>query len=211
MQPVALRSRNHLVWNMPVGCIQSIYTRTKKYKVLATDPGNPPAVWDWSGKTDRIGCRTVQKPDLLLLGSANRAPYPSTRGYGWVWPDLSGPISSSAFRVFLFMVAFRYPTVNCKILTVVLHFHFLMYWQPLYSKQGERRSMPHPAYERQSSVNNWSSCILGNLNGAWSHVSINKWLAACMSKYANDIAVIVSWTVTTHFIYKGATKCSRAF
>jgi len=78
MQPVALRSRNHLVWNMPVGCIQSIYTRTKIYKVLATDPGNPPAVWDWSGKTDRIGCRTVQNPTCCFLAvqTGPRTPRP---------------------------------------------------------------------------------------------------------------------------------------
>jgi len=69
----------------------------------------------------------------------------------------------------------------------------------------------HPENERQSSVNNRWSCILGILSGTWSHISINKWLAAFMSKWANDIPAIASWTVTTYFIYKGATECSQAF
>jgi len=174
-------------------------------------PGNPPAVRVWTGKTVRFGPRTVQKPDSQLFGGPNPAPYPSTPGYRRVWLYQSGSISGSAFQVFLFLVRFRYPTVNCKILTMVLHCHFLMYWKPLYSKQVERRSLPHPENERQSSVNIWRSCILGNLSRAGSHVSINKWLAAFMSKWANDIPAIASWTVTTHFIHKGATECSRAF
>jgi len=111
---------------------------------LATGPGNPPAFRVWTGKTVWFGSRTVQKPNRLLLGGPNPALYPSTGGFCRVWLDPSGPISGSVFRGFLFMVAFRYPTVNCKILTMVLHGHFLMYWQPLYSKQVERRSLPHP-------------------------------------------------------------------
>jgi len=179
---------------------------TLRRLVLATGPGNQPAVQFWTGKTVRFSSRTIQKPDPLLLGSPNPAPYPSTRRFRLVWLDSWGPISGSAFRVFLFIVVFSYPTVNCKILTMVLHCHFLMYWHPLYSKQVERHSLPHPENERQSSVNNWRSCIFGNLSGAWSHVSINKWLAAFMSKWENDIPAIASWTVTTYYIYKGATK-----
>jgi len=150
--------------------------------VLATGPGNPPALRVGTGKTVCFGSRTVQKPDPLLVGFPNPSLYPSTRGFRLVLLNQSGPISSYAFWVFLFMVAFRYPTVNCNILTMVLHFHFPMYWLPLYIKQVERRSLPHPENERQSSVNIWWSCILGSLSGAWSHVSINKWLAAFMSK-----------------------------
>jgi len=174
-------------------------------------PGNPPAVRVWTGKTVWFGSRTVQKPDLLLPGGPNPAPYPSTHGFCRVLLDPFGPISGSAFLVFLFMVAFRYLTVNCKILTMVLHCHFLMYWQPLYSKQVERHSWTHPENERQWSINNWWSCILGNLSGAWSHVSINKWLSAFRSKWPSDIPTIASWTVTTYFVYKGATECSWAF
>jgi len=139
--------------------------------VLTTGPGIPPAAWAsrlWSGfgPEIRFGSRIVQKPDPLLHGGLNPALCSSSRVFRQVWLDRSDPISGSAFRVYLFMVAFRYPTVNCKILTMVLHCHFLMYWQPLYSKQVERCSLPHPGNERQWSINNWWSCILGNLSGA---------------------------------------------
>jgi len=150
--------------------------------VLAMGPRNPAVIRIQTRKMVQFGYRTVQKPDPLRLGGPNPAPYLLTRGFCQVWLDLLGPISGSAVWVFLFMVAFRFPTVNCTILTMVLHCHFLMHWQPLYSKQVERRSLPHPGNERQWSVNNWWCCILGDLSGAWSHVSINKWLAAFMSK-----------------------------
>ena len=200
-------------------CQFAVYARL----VLATGPGNLPAVpvrkgetvrkrkTVRKGKTVRFRSSTVQKPDPLLHCGPHPALYRSFRRFCRVWLDQSGRISSSAFRVYLCMVAFWYPTVNCKLLTMVLHCHFLMYWQPLYSEQVERRSLPHPENERQSSVNNLWSCILGNLCGAWSHASINKWLAAIMSKSPDGIPAIASWTVTTYFIYKGATKCSRAF
>jgi len=95
--------------------------------VLATGQGNMPVARVWTGRTVRSGSRTIQKPDPLPLGSPIPAPYLSTCGFRRVWLDLLGPIPGSAFRVFLFMVTFRYPTVNCKILTLVLHCHFLMY------------------------------------------------------------------------------------
>jgi len=180
-------------------------------RVLAMGSGNLPAIQVWSRKTVRFGSRTFQKPDWLLHGGPNHASYPSTRGFRRDWLDPSGPISGSAFRVFLFMVAFRYPTVICKILTMVMHCHFLMNWQPSYSKQVEWRSLPHPENECHWSVNDWWSCILGNLSGAWSHVSINKCLAAFMNNWANDIPTIASSTVTSNLIDKGATTCSRAF
>jgi hypothetical protein len=89
--------------------------------VLATGPGNPPAVRVRTGKTVRFGSRTVQKPDPQRLGGPNPAPYSSTRGFCRVWLDPSVPIPGSVFRVFLFMVPFRYPTVNRKILTFAHH------------------------------------------------------------------------------------------
>jgi hypothetical protein len=89
--------------------------------VLATGPGNPPAVRVRTGKTVRFGSRTVQKPDPQRLGGPNPDPYLSTRGFCRVWLDPSVPISGSVFRVFLFMVAFRYPTVNRKISTFAHH------------------------------------------------------------------------------------------
>jgi len=179
--------------------------------VLATGPGNPPAVCVWTTNMVRLGSRTIQKPEPLLPGGRNLSPYPSIRGYFRVCLDPSGPISSFAFWVFLFMVTFRYPTVDCKILAIVLQRDCLMYWQPLYSKRVEGRSLPHPGNERPWSVNNWWSCILGNLGGAWSHLSRNKWFAGFMGKYASDIPAITSWTVTTYFNYRGVTKFSRAF
>ena len=39
--------------------------------VLATGPGNPPAVRVWNAKTDRIGSRPGPKPNLLTLGGPN--------------------------------------------------------------------------------------------------------------------------------------------
>jgi hypothetical protein len=70
-----------------------------KHLVLATGPGNPPAVRVWTAKTGRFGSRPVQKPDPLTLGGPNPDPYPSTRGFRRVWLDPSVPISGSAFRV----------------------------------------------------------------------------------------------------------------
>jgi len=89
--------------------------------VLATGPGNPPAVWVWPAKMGRFGSRTVQKSDPLSLGGPNPDPYPSTGGFCRDWLDPLVPMSGSAFWVFLFMVAFRYPTVSCKILTLGYH------------------------------------------------------------------------------------------
>ena len=67
--------------------------------VLATGPGNPPAVRVWTAKTGRFSSRPGQKPDPLTLGGPNPDPYPSTRVFRRVWLDPSVPISCSAFRV----------------------------------------------------------------------------------------------------------------
>jgi hypothetical protein len=115
--------------------------------VLATGPGNPPAVRVCTGKTVRFGSRPVQKPDPELLGGPNLYPYPSTRGFCRVWLDPSVPVSGSPFRVFLFIVAVIYVTVMCKILTLVHHSLYWFHWQPLYSKQGETCSLLHPEVE----------------------------------------------------------------
>jgi len=66
-----------------------------------------------------VGSRPVQKPDPWSLGGAIPDLHPSNCGFCRVWLNLSLPMSGSAFRVFLFMVAFRYATVHCKILTFV--------------------------------------------------------------------------------------------
>jgi len=130
--------------------------------VLATGPGNPPAVRVGPAKTGRFGSRTVQKPDPLSLGGPNLDPYPSTRGFCRVWLDRSVPMSGSAFRVFLFMVTFRYLTVNCKILTLGYHWLFELYWLPLYSKTWETPFQPKSETGRQQRVNDVRSCKSSN-------------------------------------------------
>ena len=105
--------------------------RAVVHLVLATGPGNPPAVRVQTAKTVRFGSKPVQNLDLLHLGRPNPDPYPSTRGLCRVWLDPSVPISGSSILVFLFMVAIRYPIANRKILTLVYRCPFLMYWLPL--------------------------------------------------------------------------------
>jgi len=97
------------MWNTDLECMI----------VLATSPSNPPAVRVWTAKTVRFSSRMVLKPDLLLLGGPNPAPYPSTLGFCRVWLEPSSTISSFGFRIVLYMVAFRYLTVNCTIFTMV--------------------------------------------------------------------------------------------
>jgi hypothetical protein len=99
--------------------------------VLATGPGNPPVVWVRTAQTVWFGSKPVQKPDSLGIVGPNPDPYPSTRGFCRVWLNLSVSISGSSIRVILFMVAFRYPIANHKMMTLVDHCHFLMYWPPL--------------------------------------------------------------------------------
>jgi hypothetical protein len=67
--------------------------------VLATGPGNPPAVQVWTPKTGRFGSRIILKPDLQTLGGPNPDPYPSTHGFDGVWLDPSVLISGSVYRV----------------------------------------------------------------------------------------------------------------
>jgi hypothetical protein len=67
--------------------------------VLATGPGNLPAVRVWTAKMGQFSSRTVQKPDPQTLGGSNPEPYPSTRGFRRVWLDPSVPISGAAFQV----------------------------------------------------------------------------------------------------------------
>jgi len=67
--------------------------------VLATGPGKPPAVRVQTAKTGSFGSRPVQNHDPLTLGRPILDPYPSTRGFCWVWPDPSVEISGSAFWV----------------------------------------------------------------------------------------------------------------
>jgi len=49
------------------------------------------------------------------------------------------------------------------------------------------------------------------MSGTWSHASINKDMAAIISKYVWDIPATSSRTVTTYFLYRASTKSSWAF
>jgi hypothetical protein len=82
---------------------------------LATGQGNPRAVRVRTRDTVQFSSRTVQKPNPQRLGRPNPDLYPSTHWFCLVRLDPSVPISGSVFRAFLFMVPFRYPTVNRKI------------------------------------------------------------------------------------------------
>jgi len=98
--------------------------------VLATGPGHLEVVPVGNTETVRCSHRPVQKSDLQLLDGPHVYLCPSAR---WFCPGLlvpSVPITGSGFWVFLFMIALRYPTVYRKILTLVRHYLFLMYWLP---------------------------------------------------------------------------------
>jgi len=143
VSPIEFQSRCRRVPNEPI----PMYGHSWPQLVLATGPGNPPAVRVWTGKTVLFGSTTVQKPDPQLLGGPNPDPYPSTRGVCQGWLDPSVLISGFSFQVFLFMVAFRYPTILCKILTLVHHCLCSIYWLPLKSKQAETCSLLHHEVE----------------------------------------------------------------
>jgi hypothetical protein len=131
---------NHL-W-----CLQDQMLLTL-HLVLAMGPGNLPALRVWTRKTVPFGSRPVQNPDPELLAVPNPYPCQSTRGFCQVWLDPSVPVSGSPFRVFLFMVAVRYVTVMCNILTLVHDSLYLFHWRSLYSKQGETCFLLHPEVE----------------------------------------------------------------
>jgi hypothetical protein len=126
LSPLASASPNSIAH-----CI-AVYLKTSTMKtskflpswpeiLLATGLGNTPAVRVQTGKTVQFGSRTVQKPDAQRPGGPNPDPYPSTRGFYRVWLDPLVPISSSVYRVVLFLIAFRYPNVNRNILTFAYH------------------------------------------------------------------------------------------
>jgi len=179
-------------WNYNTKFTKEIHIRQLDL-VLATGPGNPPAVRVCTGKTVPFSSRPIKKPDQFLLGSPNPAPYLLTRGFPWVWLDPSGPISGFAFWVILFMVTFRYPTVNRKILAMVHRCSFWMYWPPLWSKNVKKCSLPHPGNERQWSVNDFRSCILGNLSGHLLQIVITEILATFIGKRRSDTLLAPSW------------------
>jgi len=191
-------------------------TRIAQRAVSAMGPGNLPAVRVWPAKTGLFGSRTVQKPDPLSLGGPNPDPYPSTRWFCRVRLDPSVPMSGSAFRVFLFMVTFRYPTVNCKILTLGYHWLFELYWLPSYSKTGETPFRPNSKTERQQRVNDLRSCKSCNYNVIWSLLSIIDTLAAFIGKKASCTLPAPFWKLASMerqrylAFHHGQSKCDVA-
>jgi len=99
--------------------------------VLATGLGNPQAVSVWTTNRLRFGSRPVPKPDPLRLGEPKPYQNLSARRSYQVCLDPLVPISGSHFRGFSFVVAFRYPTVKCTILTFLHHCICLLNWLPL--------------------------------------------------------------------------------
>jgi hypothetical protein len=83
--------------------------------VLATGPGNPPAVLVGTGKTVLFRSRSVQTPYPLLLAGPTSDLHWSTHWIHFVGPNLSGTISGFAFCVVRLRVALRYSTTNRKI------------------------------------------------------------------------------------------------
>jgi len=78
-------------------------------------------------------------------------------------------------------------------------------------KKQAKRSLPHVENDRQWSINNFVSCIFGNMSGAWLQASINKDMAACIGIYVRNILTSSFGTATTDFIYRATTKYSWAF
>jgi len=156
-------------------------------------PGNLPVIWVRTTIMSWFSSRPIQKPDQLLLGGPTPDPYPLTCRFYCIWLDPSGPISGSALKVVLFMVTFRYPTVNCKILRMVHHCLFWIYRPPLQSKRGEIHTLPYPGNERQWSINDFLSCTLVNLSGDWLQPVINGVLATSRGKRGSNTLPAPAW------------------
>ena len=89
--------------------------------------------------------------------------------------------------------ASRYRTVNHKILTMVCRCSFWMKWPHLWSTYVDKRSLPHPGNERQRSVNDFRSCILGNQSGLWLQLATTEVLASFIGKNKSDTLPAPSW------------------
>jgi len=69
----------------------------------------------------------------------------------------------------------------------------MRHWLPLGAKTIATRSLPHPENEHQWNINDFCSCILGNLTGDWLKTSINEVLAAFRGKNKSDTLPTPSW------------------
>jgi len=105
-------------------------------EVAATTSASNGCRWHASGQgvDSKIGSVQFQTHPMTRPAATWRAkPVPGPIN-PLVWRVCLDPlvsISGSVFQIFLFMVAFRYPTVSCKILTLVCHCLYLMNWLPL--------------------------------------------------------------------------------
>jgi len=144
--------------------------------------GNPPAVRVRTGKMVWFGFRTFQKPNPERLGGVNLDSYPSTHGLCQIWLDPSVPISSSVFQIFLFMVAYRYPTANREILTFAGDCPFRIKRLPLQLNPSDSRSMPHHEHDSHRRVKHFWSCFMSNLRGDWMQTIINEVWVVFQSK-----------------------------
>jgi len=173
--------------------------------VIAMGPGNPPAVRVRGPKTVRFGSRTVLKPDPLSLGGPNLDPYPSNRGFFPGLPRLVGSNPRFCVSSLLFMVSLGYLTANRKIFTFVGQYSFQMNLLPLVLKWRETRSVPHPEHHSQWCVNDFWSCIMGNLGGNWMQTIINEILDVFQTKRDSDLlpARFWKWASTEHQRFLG--------
>jgi len=119
---------NQKAWNNIPGDVACCLRECERSSVLAMGPGNLPAGRVRTGYTIVFCSWPVHKPDLDLLGGPNRYMYPWTHWFCRVWIDPSLAISGSRSSVLLFMVAVRYVTAKCKILTLVNHSLYLFNW-----------------------------------------------------------------------------------
>jgi len=152
----------------------------RMHLMLAISAGTLTAVRLRTTQTGRFGSSPIQVPEQLPFGRPNPKPYPSTNGLCRVLLDQSVPISSFVIRVSLFIVAFRYATVQRKILTFVRTCQLWMDWLPWWTKQTETHALPYPEDEHHWSVNDCCSCMLGNLEDDRFHVVRNIILAAVL-------------------------------
>jgi hypothetical protein len=121
------------------------------------------SVCNRSGFGSNIWFQWVQvlskNPTCYNYGRPNPYLYPSTHQFYWDWQYLSGRISRLCCWVSLFLVAFWFPTVKCKIFTLTHCCLCLLYRLPMKSNWIETRSLPYSELECQWSVYDCSSCI----------------------------------------------------
>jgi len=99
------------------------------------------------------------------------------------------------------------------MLTLLRCCPFLTYSPPLYTKTRETRSLTHPDNESQQRVNDFWSCILGNLSGDWVKTFIYAVKAAFKPKRESDTlpAAFWKWASTERQQCLALHKCKSAW